>query len=139
MLRSTLAFLANAGPAATDHDLGDQGEDAAYWYLREQGYIVVSRNYRQMGGGEVDLIAWDGDTLVFVEVKTCASDFRAPEDAVGEEKRRRLIAAARDYRYRAHIRAPYRFDVISVQMNSGQQPLVEHFRSAFTEADAVHD
>ncbi len=139
LLRNTLGFLADAGGAATDHELGNQGEDAAYWYLREQGYIVVARNYRQTGGGEVDLIAWDGETLVFVEVKTRASDFRAPEDAVGEEKRRRLIAAARDYRYRAHMRAAYRFDVISVQLNSDKPPLIEHFRSAFSEADAVHE
>jgi len=134
-----LGFLGNAGIAATDQELGNQGEILAYWYLREQGFTVVARNYRQTGGGEVDLIAWEGDTLVFVEVKTRASGLRAPEDAVTEEKRRRLISAARDYRYRAHIRSPYRFDVISIQLEPGKPPAIEHFRTAFTEAEAVPD
>lgn len=137
LLRTTLGFLGSAGIAATDQELGNQGETLAHWHLREQGFTVVARNYRQIGGGEVDLIAWDGGTLVFVEVKSRTSGFRAPEDAVGEEKRRRLIAAARDYRYRAHIRSPYRFDVISVQLDPGQQPAIQHFRAAFTEVEAA--
>jgi putative endonuclease len=136
LLRTTLGVLSSAGTTADASELGNQGENLAYWHLREQGFTVVARNYRY-SGGEVDLIAWEGDTLVFVEVKSRGSGFRAPEDAVDREKRRHLVAAARDYRYRAHVRSPYRFDVISILLEADRQPLIQHFRNAFDEAEAT--
>ena len=67
---------------------GQLGEDLAHRFLRRHGCTVVARNYRpRHGGGEIDLVAWDGGTLAIVEVKTRASDeFGAPERAVDAGK-----------------------------------------------------
>ena len=113
-------------------EAGRTGEDAAYWYLRERGFTMVARNYRARGG-EVDLIGWEGGTLVFVEVKARTGRVRNPEDAVDRGKRRRLAAAARDYRRRSNTDAAYRFDVVSVLLQDDGEPEVEHFRDAFQE------
>lgn len=100
-----------------DRAWGRRGEDLAHRYLRRRGYVVVARNYRtRSGSGEVDLIAWDGETLAFVEVKTRrTAEFGTPDRAVDAEKRRKLIVAALDYCRRSG--APWersRFDVVTV-------------------------
>lgn len=109
------------------HALGTWGEDVAHRYLRGQGMTVVARSFRtRSGSAEVDLIAWDGEALVFVEVKTRQSDeYGAPERAVDREKRRKIIQAAREYMRRADV--PWhqaRFDVVSVVTGTAasQQP-----------------
>jgi putative endonuclease len=139
LLRAAVRHVGTAGGARSDAALGAQGEEIAYWYLRERGFTMVARNYRgAAGGGEVDLIGWEGGTLVFVEVKTRESaEVRRAEDAVDFSKRRHLVSAARDYCRRARVQAPHRFDVVSVYPRPGEEPLVEHFRDAFTEADAA--
>ena len=112
---------------------GRQGEEAAYWHLRDQGFIMVERNYRPAGlRGEIDLIGWEGETLVFVEVKTRhSSAVRAPEAAVDRGKEGHVIAAARGYRRQARcLEAPFRFDIVSVEMAS-EGPQIQHFRDAF--------
>jgi putative endonuclease len=112
---------------------GRQGEEAAYWHLRDQGFIMVERNYRPAGlRGEIDLIGWEGETLVFVEVKTRhSSAVRVPEAAVNREKEGHVTAAARDYRRQARcLEAPFRFDIVSVEMAS-EGPQIQHFRDAF--------
>ncbi|HEY7679768.1 MAG TPA: YraN family protein [Terriglobia bacterium] len=112
---------------------GRQGEEAAYWHLRDHGFIMVERNYRPTGlRGEIDLIGWEGETLVFVEVKTRhSSAVRAPEAAVDRGKEAHVIAVARDYRRQARcLEAPFRFDIVSVEMAS-EGPRVQHFRDAF--------
>jgi len=137
LYRTLLRRIATGGRGAAAAPLGEQGEELAYWHLRERGFTMVARNYRPLGGGgEVDLIGWDGGTLVFIEVKSRASEeLRRAEDAVDEEKRRHLVAAARDYRRHARIAdSPYRFDVVSVHVRPGEDPAVEHFRDAFREA-----
>jgi len=75
------------------HAMGRRGEDLAHRYLRQCGFAIVARNYRGRNGGvEVDLIGWDGPSLVFVEVKSRADDeFGQPDAAVDEEKQARLI------------------------------------------------
>jgi putative endonuclease len=75
---------------------GALGEDMAYRYLRERGCTVVARNYAaRSGAGEIDLVAWDGEVLAFVEVKTRSSaDFGVPDTAVDKEKQRRIAIAA---------------------------------------------
>ncbi|MBI4459037.1 MAG: YraN family protein [Acidobacteria bacterium] len=112
---------------------GRRGEEAAYWYLRDRGFIMVDRNYRAAGfRGEIDLIGWDGDTLVFVEVKTRGPQpLLLPEAAVDSGKERLVVAAAEEYRRRSHrLAAPYRFDIVSVvAAPSGDK--IEHFRDAF--------
>jgi putative endonuclease len=113
--------------------IGRQGEEAAYWHLRQSGFIMVDRNYRPEGlRGEIDLIGWDGETLVFVEVKTRqSSEVRAPETAVDRDKQAHVAAAAREYRRRARCAgAPYRFDVVTVELAAGSAH-IEHFRDAF--------
>jgi putative endonuclease len=118
-----------APPART----GRQGEEEAYWHLRRRGFIMVERNYRPEGlHGEIDLIGWDGETLVFVEVKTRQSaEIRTPEAAVDFEKQAHVKTAAQEYRRRAHCaRAPFRFDVVAVEM-AAEGNKIEHFRDAF--------
>ena len=111
---------------------GRIGEDLAHRYLRAHGCTVVARNYRTLSGsGEIDLIAWDGARLAFVEVKTrSAVDFGPPESAVDAEKRERLRRAARDYARRADV--PWqrtRFDIVSIVLESA--PKIEWLRDAF--------
>jgi putative endonuclease len=78
---------------------GRRGEDMAHRYLQSRGYLVVARNYRMSSGeAEADLIAWEGETLVIVEVKTRGNDeFGPPERAVGEAKLAHLRRAGRAY------------------------------------------
>src|SRR5256885_6593509 len=84
---------------------GRRAEDLAHRFLRRRGMIIVARNYRPpFGGGEIDLIGWDQDKLVFIEVKSLAdSEFAAPERAVDSEKQRFLERVARDYAARAGV------------------------------------
>lgn len=93
---------------------------------------VVARNYSTLSGsGEVDLIAWDGDALVMVEVKCRRADeVSAPERNVDREKIRRMARAARDYARRASV--PWervRFDVVSIVL--AEPPAIRHWRDAF--------
>src|ERR1039457_1714015 len=85
---------------------GRIGEDMAHRKFRARGCIVVARNFGMLSGsGEIDLVAWDGGKLAFIEVKTRGSEeFGRPESAVDAEKRARLERAARDYQIgRAHV------------------------------------
>ena len=110
-----------------------RGEDMAYDHLRRIGYTVVARNYRpRHGKQELDLVAWDAERLAIIEVKTRASEeFGRPERAVGQEKRRHLVRAAKEYARRADIDfRRVRFDVVSVLL--GGEPKVELYKGAFT-------
>jgi putative endonuclease len=116
------------------HDLaaGRRGEDLAHRLLRSEGLTVVARNYRPpSGNGEIDLVAREGDALVFVEVKLRASDeFGTPDQTVDSEKRRNLERVARDYARRARIEwERVRFDVVSITAET--PPRVVHLRNAF--------
>ena len=96
---------------------GRIGEDLAHRYLRSRGCTVAARNYRPpSGNGEIDLVVWQGEKLVFVEVKTRASAaFGEPDRAVDAEKEARLKRAARDYARRAGVEWQHvRFDVVAV-------------------------
>jgi putative endonuclease len=112
--------------------VGRRGEDLAHRYLRRHGYIIVARNYRTRSlTGEVDVVAWDGETLVFVEVKTRSSaDFGAPDRNIGREKEIHLRRAARDYATRAEV--PWelvRFDSVSIVLST--PPAIELARDVF--------
>lgn len=111
---------------------GRRGEDLAHRFLRRHGYTVVARNYRPPAGGlEIDLVAWDGPTLVFVEVKTRArEDFGSPDAAVDSEKQRFLERAARDYARRAEVAwERVRFDIVNVRL--GKPTRLELRKDAF--------
>jgi putative endonuclease len=131
-----MGWLYRAADALRRRRLGDNhgrlGEDLAHRYLRGHGCTVVARNYRTMSGsGEIDLVAWQGETLVFVEVKTRATDaFGDPDRAVDAEKEDRLRRAARDYARRAGVDwERTRFDIVTVVL--GRPARVEWLRDAF--------
>ena len=102
-------------------------------FLERRKYVIVARNYRPRAGfGEIDLVGWDRETLVFIEVKTRSSDDTgSPERAVDREKRRHLERTARDYARRANVAFDcVRFDVVSIL--GLDPPRIELFRDAFT-------
>ncbi len=111
--------------------LGRRGERAAEKYLRRNGYRIVARNFRA-AGAEIDLVAMDGETLVFVEVKTRRSRIAgAPEEAVDERKQTRMRRAAEVFarRYREN-EIEMRFDIAAVDV-SGKRLEIELLRNAF--------
>jgi putative endonuclease len=118
-------------------DLGRFGERIAALWLRKRGWKILYRNYRAKRGGEVDIVARDRDTLVFVEVKTRSSvAFGNPADAVDEEKQKLVIRGAWDWMRRlGHPDIFYRFDIVEVIAQDGKPPEVNHIASAFTSAD----
>jgi putative endonuclease len=109
---------------------GRQSEIDGASYLRSHGFRVVASGYRTRSG-EVDLIAWDGDVLVFVEVKALHST-APPEDAVGLRKQRRILSAAHSYlsQYRLQEVA-HRFDILAVTVRAGEKPEFRLLRDAF--------
>lgn len=93
---------------------GELGEERALKFLQEQGYRVVARNYR-FPGGEIDIIARDGETLAFIEVKMRSDERFAPaEEALTPWKRERLIRTARHYIARYRPGVDLRFDVVMI-------------------------
>lgn len=113
--------------------LGRRGEVLAAKYLRRRGYRIVARGSRG-ALGELDLVAVDRRTVVFVEVKTRRSqDAGHPADAVDDEKQRRLTRLAIGYlRRHGLLEYPARFDVVAVTWPAGLgKPTIEHFPQAF--------
>ncbi|WP_422931702.1 YraN family protein [Singulisphaera sp. PoT] len=110
--------------------LGREGEREAARYLRRQGLRILVRGYLTPHG-EVDLIARDGNTLVFVEVK--ARRQGNPAEAVTPEKQRRLtLAALRFLKEHDLLEQRCRFDVVAIVWPEGRQsPTIEHIRDAF--------
>lgn len=117
--------------------LGQAGEDAAEALLSAKGYAVVARNYATRGG-EVDLICLDGETVVFVEVKTRGPGSLArPDQAVTAAKRGRLVRAGAAFlSERAWWERPCRFDVVTVLVRGDGRPEVRHLLHAFSLQDA---
>jgi putative endonuclease len=114
------------------NDHGRVGEDYAHRYLRGRGCTIVARNYRtRSGSGEIDIVAWDGETLAFVEVKARASaEFGEPESAVDREKQTKLRIAASDYSRRAGVDwSKTRFDIVSIVLKPRLR--IEWLRDAF--------
>ena len=110
--------------------LGDEGERAAARHLKKRGMRVITRGYRT-ALGEIDLIARDGAILVFVEVKTRRAGH--PEEAVTEEKQRRLTMAALHFlrRYKL-LNQRCRFDVVAIVWpTDGRPPVIEYYKNAF--------
>lgn len=109
---------------------GARAESLAASYLARCGYRVIARNHR-CRGGEIDLIAWDGDVLCFVEVRARArQDFGTPLETITPQKIRRIVQAARDYASR--LRGPWpemRFDAVGIVLS--EPPSFELVRGAF--------
>ena len=113
-------------PARAQHfELGERGEALALEHLERSGYHLVAANFSLPIGrntrdtivnAEIDIVAYDGPTLCFIEVKTRASDeFALPQANVDLRKRRQIARAARGYRRMFGLmNAPYRYDVVTV-------------------------
>jgi putative endonuclease len=110
--------------------LGRTGEDRAADHLAGRGFRILERNY-SAPYGEIDLIALDGDTVVFVEVKTRTTDaYGAPELAVDRRKQEHMVKAALGYLKRRNLhQMPCRFDVVAISGMDGGT--VQHIRHAF--------
>ncbi len=115
-------------------DTGRRGESLAYWYLRQTGYTVVARNRKsQHQLGELDIVAWDGPVLAFIEVKARSSTVAGPpEAAVSGFKRKRVAKTAQEYLRRlGQTRPIYRFDIVSILWTAGRGCDVRLIKDAF--------
>jgi putative endonuclease len=111
--------------------LGSEGEGLAVKFLRRKGYDIIAKNYKTPIG-EIDIIAKDGDTVVFVEVKTRTNDsFGHPFEAVNQNKRRKLKNLALLYLKKERKEFPVRFDVISIICVQNGEKAIEHITDAF--------
>jgi putative endonuclease len=110
---------------------GVRGEESTARFLRGQGYCILERNYR-CPLGEVDIIARDGNTVVFVEVKTRTSGrFGTPQESIGPQKQKRMTAIALYYlKGRGWLGKPARFDVAAVSLRDGGETITL-FKNAF--------
>ena len=115
-------------------ELGRRGEEAAFFYLRRHGYTVVARGWRSAKApGDLDLVAWEGDTLCFIEVKTRTSrSVATAEAAIDGDKTRALRRMARQYLLALPV-APdqVRFDVLSIYYQAETPTDIQLFRGAF--------
>ena len=109
---------------------GKYGEDLACLYLQKMGYKIIERNFR-IRGGEIDIIARDGKTLVYIEVKTRSSHkFGLPEESVNYYKIKFLERAAKFYRLqRSNLPDLERIDVVSIDL-SGSKPIIKLIKNA---------
>jgi len=109
---------------------GEVAERLAATFLQDQGLKVMLRNYR-CRFGEIDLIARDGKTLVFVEVRSRTTErFGGAGASITRAKRDKLLRSAKQYLAQSHSAQPCRFDAILVR---GDPPVVEWIRNAFGE------
>ena len=114
--------------------LGARGEDAATTYLKRNGFKILARN-AGLGRYEIDIIAREGDTIAFIEVKTRTSDsFADPEENVDLRKRNHIRRAAHAYiaQY-GDDETYYRFDIASVLMPERGAPTITLYRNAFSD------
>ena len=110
--------------------LGERGEGAAAEYLVAQGYEIVCRNFRRPVG-EIDIVARDGDTLVFVEVRsTSTADFGTPAESIVPRKLEKVAAAATLFLQETNgDETPCRFDAVEVDFSSGRLSKVNHIQN----------
>lgn len=129
----SLALRLRRGSARPGHlELGRRGEEAAFFYLRRLGYIVVARDWRSgKVRGDLDLVAWEGDTLCFVEVKSRTDrSVATAEAAVDDDKTRVLRRLARQYLLAMDtVPEAMRFDVLSIYFEPQRE--FELVRGAF--------
>jgi len=111
---------------------GQAGEDFAVRWLEQHGFRVENRNWRKRTG-ELDVIAWEGSTLVFIEVKTRrGAAFGSGAEAVDARKQARMLKAATAFLQRFGARPPAcRFDVVVVDATGAGEPGISHLPDAF--------
>ena len=112
--------------------LGKLGEDLAVAELERRGYAILARRYRTRHG-EIDIVAREGETIVFVEVKAKeTAEFGTAAEAVTVRKQRRVVSMAVDYLARNRLTGhPCRFDVVAID-GSGADTVLTYYRGAFT-------
>lgn len=114
------------------YEIGREGEKIAESYLGQHGYQIIERNFRSQQG-EVDIIAYDQEFLVFVEVKNYSyRSFGSPVGAISAGKKRSLIHAARTYIYKKKIKDIFcRFDVVAIFHRANGKREIELYKDAF--------
>lgn len=115
------------------NDVGKLGEDLASSYLKKKGYKILERNFR-IRGGELDIVAYERDTLVFVEVKTRTSHtYGLPEESITPWKLNFIVRSSRVYRAarekHGNLPEAERIDVITVDFTS-KPPSINHIKNA---------
>ena len=112
--------------------IGKSGEELAANYLQKKGYKILFRNYHSQFG-EIDIIALDKDTLVFIEVKTRSSNFEAAFSSVSFSKQQKLTKTALDFLSKNYEYEDFltRFDVIVVLFDQREEYRIKHMADAF--------
>lgn len=110
--------------------LGQRGEELAARHLRSLGYKIIRRNFVSPLG-EIDIIARDGGTIVFVEVKTREQDEPTPEDQVNRHKQHQLTRVAKLYLGKYASPPAARFDVVAIVWPAQGKPVIRHIQHAF--------
>ena len=115
---------------ADSHNLGIEGEELARDHLVKKGFKILHRNWKS-GKREIDIVAENKDSIVFIEVKTRTGDFHMhPRHAVTSEKQKSIIFAAESYIKRYNINKDSRFDIVSI-ISNGKSIEIEHIEDAF--------
>lgn len=114
----------------SNHETGKAGEDIAVEFLESEGYTILERNYH-FEKAEVDIVAYDSQRFIFVEVKTRnGHSFEESEERLSPEQFKRVMKAGQAWLYERKMEgAPVRFDLITVQLKD-QQPQVRHYKNA---------
>lgn len=111
--------------------IGNEGETLAVHYLKKQGYTIIARNFTTRLG-EIDIIAKDGGTIVFVEVKMRTNNaFGAPFESINAAKKKKLTNAASLYLKSLKGETPARFDIISIIRHPSGSNEIHHIKDAF--------
>ncbi len=114
---------------ANHNEVGKLGEQIAKKHLEKKGYRILACNW-SWGKGEIDLIATQNSTLVFVEVKTRTKPtFGHPEEAVSQKKQQLMYELATEYMYQIEHEKEFRFDVIAIILEPAVE--IKHFEDAF--------
>ena len=116
---------------ARQQTIGNLGEEKATLFLQEIGYKILERNWR-FRKAEIDIIAKDGEVLVFVEVKAKSyTYFGAPEESVSAYKENLIIDAAHQYMLKIGHDWEIRFDIISIVFDKNKNASITHYKDAF--------
>jgi len=114
------------------NQIGSFGEELACQYLEQKGFQIIERNYRSQLG-EIDLIAFDKDFLVFIEVKNYSfRSYGMPFQAITKTKKQSLVYTAKNFLFKNKLGNPNsRFDVITIYTEEDGTRTLEHFENAF--------
>lgn len=119
----------------TDHDFGARGEKLAARYLKREGYKILIKNYK-IKQGEIDIVAREGEDLVFIEVKTrSAAPYLSGMYAVDTRKQEHIFRTASMYMEEHRTQLRPRFDIIEVELDreTGKLIKLNHLKAAFTQ------